>query len=608
MQWQIEMQSRYYGEMRFPLLLWVVGLLAAYGENCLGGSFEDVAPQAGLTHEHYPSGRAPLMGIQAFMAGGAAAVDYDNDGWTDLYFTRLDQSDLLYRNAGDGTFEDVTTRAFGHGHLASIHTNGCAWADIDNDGDQDLYVTSLQSNRYYLFINDGQGSFSEEAQVRGASLMGSDLHYGFSASFGDYDNDGFLDIHVNEWRTAEQNLTRSPSNTKLLRNRGALAPGHFDDVTAAAGVLMELPMGGSMAFSSRFLDLDFDGWPELLAVSDGGTSRLFWNNRDGTFTDGTREAGVGTDQYGMGMAVGDFDADGDFDWFITSIHGHNGGDGNRLFRYDGNRRFTDVTDQSRVRIGGWGWGCSFLDYNNDGDLDLMMVNGMNGVADDMSLLWRNTGGGVMSQVNFFEGITDNRIATGTLTLDYDNDGDVDLLVVNNGHKPILYRNNSSTRMDWLQVKAVGTRSNRDGVGAIVRLYTSDSDVPLSRFVDGGSNFLGQNERRVHFGLGELTRSIDKLEVTWPSGRIQRLYDILPNQVLTITEPPPRQLNLTRLPMLEGRPYPTWSCQPDSRCLLEVSEDLYSWRKAAVIESREHEVSWHDREAPGRLKRFYRAWY
>ena len=214
----------------------------------------------------------------------------------------------------------------------------------------------------------------------------------------------------------------------------------------------------------------------------------------------------------------------------------------------------------------------------------------------------------MSQVNFFEGITDNRIATGTLTLDYDNDGDVDLLVVNNGHKPILYRNNSTARMDWLQVKAVGTRSNRDGVGAIVRLYTSDSDVPLSRFVDGGSNFLGQNERRVHFGLGELTHSIAKLEVTWPSGRVQRLYDILPNQVLTITEPPPQPLSLTRLSMLEGRPYPTWSCPSDSRCLLEVSEDLYSWRKVAVIEAREHEVAWHDRETLRPLKRFYRAWY
>lgn len=594
--------------MNIAFFRWVFLLLAAYCGKCAGGSFEDVTRQAGLNHEHYRSDRVPLRGIQPFMAGGAAAVDYDNDGWTDLYFTRLDQSDLLYRNVGDGTFEDVTTRAFGKGHLDSMHTNGCAWADIDNDGDQDLYVTSLQSNRYHLFINDGHGSFSEEAEVRGASLYGLDLHYGFSSSFGDYDNDGYLDIHVTEWRTAGQNPTRARSNTRLLRNRGARAPGHFEDVTVAAGVLMELPMGESMAFSSRFLDLDYDGWPELLIVSDGGTSRLFWNNRDGTFTNGTAAAGVGTDQYGMGMALGDFDADGDLDWFITSIHGHNGCDGNRLFRYEGNRRFADVTDDSRVRVGGWGWGCNFLDYNNDGDLDLMMVNGMNGAPDDMSLLWRNMGRGVMSQVNFLEGITDEKVATGTLTLDYDNDGDVDLLVVNNGDKPILYRNNSCSTMDWLQVKTVGTRSNRDGVGVMLRLYFTHSDIPLLRFVDGGSNFLGQNERRVHFGLGAADNPIHKLEITWPSGRIQMVHDIPRNQVLTITEPLPRLLTPARLSLRQGQPHVTWSCQSDIRCLLEVSEDLLSWRKAAAIVSRQHVISWHDRITPRPLTRFYRAWY
>jgi len=594
--------------MKILFHLAVCGVLALPPVDTLGATFENVASEAGLAHDHYRADLPGVGDIQFRMSGGAAAADYDNDGWIDLYFTRLDGPDLLYRNLGNGSFQDVTVAVFGEQHLAKVCTNGCAWADIDNDGDQDLYVTSLKSHRYHLFINDGRGSLTEAGLSRGAALKGPDLHFGFSACFGDYDNDGFLDLHVNEWRISEQNPRRAASNTRLLRNRGGASPGHFEDVTEAAEVVMDYVSGDSMAFSSRFLDVDLDGWPELLVVSDFGTSRLFWNNHDGSFTDGTREAGVGTEQYGMGMAIGDFDADGDFDWFVTSIHGFLGGDGNRLYQNDGHRQFTDVTDLRRVRNGGWGWGSNFLDYNNDRLLDLMMVNGANGFPDDPSLLWRNLGSGVLTQVNSFEGITDRGIATGTLTVDYDNDGDLDILIVNNGDKPILYRNNSSARMDWLQVKAVGTRSNRDGVGAIMRLYISDSDMPLLRFVDGGSNFLGQNERRVHFGLGELTNRIDRLEVTWPSGRIQRLYDILPNQVLTVTEPLPRQLSLTRLSMLEGRPHTTWSCPPDSRCLLEVSEDLYSWRKAAVIEAREHEVSWHDRGTPRPLKRFYRAWY
>ena len=219
-----------------------------------------------------------------------------------------------------GTFADVTSTAFGPAHLATVHTNGSAWADIDNDGDQDLYVTSLKSKRYHLFINDGKGSFTEEAVARGAAIEGIDEHFGFSASFGDYDNDGYLDLHVNEWRTSAQNPFRKTPNTRLLRNRGGAAPGHFEDVTVPAGVVMNHQRTGgfsgeSLAFSSRFVDLDFDGCPNSSRSRMAETSRLFWNNRDGTFKDGTSSSQVGTDQFGMGMAVGDYDRDGDFDWF-----------------------------------------------------------------------------------------------------------------------------------------------------------------------------------------------------------------------------------------------------------------------------------------------------
>lgn len=596
----------------------VVGALLSGGMTLMAATgfaatFENVASSAGLTHVQHRSNNPSLGFMQAGMSGGAAAVDYDNDGWTDLYFTILDSSDILYRNLGNGTFADVTSTAFGPAHLATVRSNGCAWADIDNDGDQDLYVTSLKSRRYHLFVNDGNGTFTEEAVARGAALEGIDDHYGFSASFGDYDNDGFLDLHVNEWRTSGQNPFRRTPNTRLFRNCGGAAPGHFEDVTEQAGVLMDRPRAGglpgeSLAFSSRFLDLDFDGWPELLAVSDGGTSRLFWNSGDGTFRDGTSSAHVGTDQYGMGMAVGDYDQDGDFDWFVTSIFGSLDGNGNRLYRYDGGRSFSETSAQAGVRWGGWGWGANFLDYDHDGHLDLMMVNGMRGYADDSTLLWNNSGSGFFTDESGpSSGITDDQIATGTLSLDYDNDGDLDLLIVNSGAQPILYRNEGNP-LNWLKIEAIGSRSNRDAIGAIVRLKVNRDDSPILRFVDGGTNFLGQNERRLHFGLGEGGTSIDEIEITWPSGRLQRLEDVTPNQLLTITESAPVPLVLTDIRVLpSGYAECSWDCHVGARCVLEVSDDLATWRKVELVVAVGSTMTWRDPMSPPPAQRFYRAW-
>ena len=591
-------------------LLGLGALLATEATRAVG--FTDVSNFAGLNHVQH-RGPGTLRHTEGQMSGGAAAVDYDGDGWTDLYFTRLDRADLLYRNLGNGKFEDVTATVFGPDHMAKVETNGCAWADIDNDGDQDLYLTSLDSGRYHLFINNGEGGFAEEALARGAALQGTDRHFGFSASFGDYDNDGFLDLHVNEWRLKEQNPQRKTPNTRLLRNRGAAAPGHFEDVTVAAGVVMDpqahgRDAGSSLAFSSRFLDLDSDGWPELLAVSDGGTSRLFWNNQDGTFMDGSASARVGTDQYGMGMAVGDYDGDGDFDWFVTSIHGSLDGNGNRLYRYDGNRRFTDVTDEAAVRRGGWGWGANFFDYDHDGRLDLMMVNGMHGFAADPSMLWRNAGNAIFTPLRPWEGFSDDKIATGALCLDYDNDGDLDPLIVNNGDKPILYRNDSSGGNAWLKIRALGSRSNHDGIGTIIRLRINDTDPELLRYVDGGSNFLGQNERAVHFGLGAEVTNIEGITLTWPSGRIQVLEDIAPNQLLTVTEPvlEPLALNHFRIDH-RGRAEVAWQCPSGALCVLETSEDLLGWRKMEVREAQGSVMEWTDPERELPPRRFYRAW-
>jgi hypothetical protein len=593
----------------------LVGLASTASDA--GPTFSNVTTLSGITHIQADFSNPAISSItQSRMSGGAAAVDYDQDGWPDLYFTRLGASDLLYRNLGDGTFVDVTEAVFGIGFMAAAMTNGCGWADLDNDGDPDLFLTSLKSNRYHLWINDGQGSFTEEAVDRGVAAQGADLHYGFSVCFGDYDRDGYLDLHVNEWRSDYQNPSAAAPNTRLFRNLGAAAPGHFEDVTVAAEV--ELMMGapahqlGALAFTSRFMDIDRDGWQDLLVASDGGTSRLFWNNGDGTFTDGTDAAGVGTDEFGMGSTIGDFDGDGDLDWFVTSIIANaiwDQGTGNRLYRNDGGRSFSDATTVAGVRYGGWGWGTTFLDLDNDRDLDLMMVNGyMNYI--DQTRLWENDGTGSFSNATGpSSGVTDELPATGLLTFDYDRDGDLDVVVVNNGATPILYRNDFAGAHDWLKISPVGVRSNREGIGAEILVKVAQNDAPLLRFVDGGSNFLSQNERLVHIGLGPSgSAPVAEIEIRWPSGITQVLHDVPRNQVISVTEAvdAPVRMNSASLLPDDAGVQVTWDAISGRSVVIECSTDLLLWEKIAVTRDSGEEGSWIDQRSPtSRL--FYRAW-
>jgi len=359
---------------------------------CGALSFSDVTVGSGLVYDQNDEGKNDIS-FQAKKSGGAAPGDFDNDGWVDLYVTRIDKSNILYRNKGNGTFEDVTVAAFGVDHLRYFESNGCGWADIDNDGDLDLYVLHLDSSRYHLFINNGAGVFTEEAVARGAAVQGSGPNVGTSIAFGDYDLDGYLDFYVTEWRMDFNNSSGHLQNNRLFHNRGAAQPGYFDDVTAAAGVGTDGVTNGNPAWDStgyapRFSDMDRDGLPDLLLTADSSRSRLWWNNGDGTFTDGTVAAGVGTDHNGMGSALGDYDLDGDLDWFVTAIYksGDPGFDGNRLYRYDGGRTFTETeevkgvpgeaADDAGLLDGGWGWAASFCDFDHDGDLDVMQTNGV----------------------------------------------------------------------------------------------------------------------------------------------------------------------------------------------------------------------------------------
>ena len=305
--------------------LLAAALAAVAGPPAARGGFTNVTAEAGITHVQ----ARVTPGEMASMTGGAAARDFDGDGRVDLVFTRWDDGPVLYRNLGNGRFEDVTA-ASGIGSVA--RTNGAGWADVDNDGDADLYITRADARavagfrHHLLYVNDGSGRFTEQAVSRGAAAGDPNQpRYGTSVAFGDFDRDGFLDVHTNEWGLRDQ----APSTARLLRNRGGGTPGYFVDVTERAGVALDLSPGygplrpnltGTWAFSSRFTDLDRDGYPDLVVASDFNTSRLFWNNGDSTFTDVTEDAGVGTDENGMGLAVGDANGDGWQDLFITSIY------------------------------------------------------------------------------------------------------------------------------------------------------------------------------------------------------------------------------------------------------------------------------------------------
>jgi hypothetical protein len=490
------------------------------------------------------------------MTGGAAVADVDGDGAVDLYVTRLDGPDVLFRNRGDGTFEDITHYA-GLAFL-DLQSNGAAFADIDNDGDPDLVVSVVGrgrdpvNNRNYFLINDGTGHFGEEGVLRSIAVASEKPRRGYGVTFGDYDRDGWLDIHTTEWNPER------PSHSRLLRNRGSLMPGYFEDVTVRSGVQLDNVHG----FASAFVDFDQDGWPDLAVVGDFGTSRLFWNNGDGTFGDGTQATGVATEENGMGSTIGDFDGDGHVDWFVTSIYETDpscvqgaegpydacnwGPSGNRLYRYKGGRTFADWTDAADVRDGGWGWGAAFFDYDNDGDLDLVMTSGIvfpdSSVADAFDdegmRLWENDGTGRMVEVSRERGLTDTGSGKGLLVFDYDDDGDLDLFVVNNSGEPKLYRNDGGSRNGWLRVRAVGTISNRDGLGAHV-IVQSETGACQVREIGSVSHFLGQSERVAHFGLGPGTGPVPRVVVWWPSGLAQEFAEVARNTTLVAVEPAAR---------------------------------------------------------------------
>ncbi|MDQ3802606.1 MAG: CRTAC1 family protein [Acidobacteriota bacterium] len=527
--------------------------------------FVNVAARAGVTAKTVYGDESKNKYLLETTGSGAAFFDYDNDGWQDIFLvngTRLDPprdepppTNRLYRNRGDGTFQDVTAKA---GLVRTGWGQSACVGDYDNDGHSDLFVSAYGQNA--LYHNNGDGTFTEVAARAG--VANNRTRWASGSAFLDYDRDGRLDLFVASYINLDLKTAPLPETgpclykglmvacgppglaggvNALYRNNG---DGTFADVSEKSGVTKA---NGTYGLGVLVADFDNDGWPDVYVANDSAPAALYHNNRDGTFTDIGIEAGAafsidGKPQAGMGVAAGDYDRDGWLDIVKTNF----AGDTSTLYRNVGRGEFDDVTFPAGLGVNTrWlGWGCGFVDVDNDGWPDIFLVNGHvypevarlaaeAGYA-QRKVLYRNAGNGRFLDISEKVGgaVTDPTPARGCAFGDYDNDGDVDILINPVNAYPELLRAEPGTKNNWLTIKLVGTKSNRDGIGARVRVVTADA-AQIDEVRSGGS-YYSQNDLRVHFGVGE-HRKVKAVEIRWPSGQTDALGETAVNQFITVKE-------------------------------------------------------------------------
>jgi hypothetical protein len=521
--------------------------LAAMGA-APGFRLADVTAQAGLNFRHN-SGAFGAKFLPETLGPGCAFLDYDNDGWLDILLVngadwpghKRQRSTLsLYRNNRNGTFTDVTQRA---GLAVEMYGMGVAVADYDNDGFPDILITAVGQNR--LFHNTGKGTFVDVTQKAG---LGGRSAFSTSAMWFDYDRDGLLDLFVCnyvKWSPEHDVFCSVDGKNKsfctpeafhgstcwLFRNRGN---GAFEDVTAKSGIFDTT----SKALGVAMLDHDRDGWPDVFVANDTQPNKLYRNNRNGTFEDIAVRAGVafsedGKARAGMGVDVADFGNVGVAGLAITNFDDEM----MALYRQERNGVYADtalrsgIGQASRMSLG---FGCSFLDIDLDGHLDLVAVNGhidetVRNIAGNHGYaqaphLFRNDGMGVFRDVaaQAGGGFASPKVGRGLAYGDFDNDGDVDLLLTTNQGPAFLYRNDVEAGNRSLRMKLQGTKSNRDAIGAMVRLTTPDGTQ--SRMVKTGSSYLSQSELTLTFGLGRRDKA-DRVVIEWPGGQNQEFRNL-----------------------------------------------------------------------------------
>ncbi len=503
-------------------------------------TFSDISTESGIDHV-FTVADPDNVSEPVHMGGGLAAADFDGDGYSDLYFVAGNGSrNALFRNDGNNRFTNVSaTLGLDVSHLGS----GPAFADLDGDGDLDLFIGAVDGDRYFLFRQDADG-FTDVTANSGLAITAANT---FSAGFTDYDMDGDLDLVLSHWGNGQQ-----PDTQTLWQNNG---DGTFTTASIQSRIAEQLigqaiGMPGSVdyTFAPVFSDIDTDGDPDLLFAADFGTSMVFENNGDATFLN-TTDRNVIVDRNGMGSVTGDSDNDGDLDWFVTSIFGNpdlvNGPNiGNRLYRNDGSGKFEDMTEAAGVADGGWGWAACMQDFDNDGDLDIFHVNGWNKTypgnssgfseyASDQVRYFESRGDGTFVNAATEAQLMDTGQGRGAVCFDSDRDGDIDIVLTNNHHvdSVVFYRNDLSGSNHWLGIRLVGKGLNTAGIGA--RIEVTDGNRTQVREVSAGNNYVSQSPAEAHFGLGA-SQSVDVV-VYWPDGGRTELNRVAADQLLTIAQ-------------------------------------------------------------------------
>ncbi len=524
--------------------------------------FVDVATSAGLTAPTIYGGVESKKYILESTGCGCAFIDYDNDGWIDIFLlcgTRIEgpppgATNRLYKNNRDGTFTDVTERA---GLQAAGWASGVCIGDYNNDGFEDIFCTYFGQN--ILYRNNGDGTFTDVTKAAG--LSNEQPRWGAGCSFLDYNRDGHLDLFVSNYiRFSIEHAPVPGENTNcnwkgipvecgprglptgrhsLYKNRG---DGTFADVSVQAGIAQAKQSYGMTVVAA---DLDEDGWPDIYVACDSTPSLLFMNNHDGTF----REEGVlrgvalsddGEEQAGMGVGIGDYDLDGHLDLFKT----HFADDANILYHNDGKGNFDDVTRSSRLGVETRYvcWGAGIVDLDNDGYPDLFMVTGNVYPEVERKLpqyanktpraVFRNLGNHTFEELmDAGPGVVEAHCSRGCAFGDFDNDGDIDVLIVNLNEPPSLLRNDIRGKQNWIKVRLEGVKSNRSAIGA--RVLAHYGGKTQAQTVLSQSSFYSCNDPRLHFGLGSLTSA--DLDVYWPNGLHETFKRIPANQLITLRE-------------------------------------------------------------------------
>jgi enediyne biosynthesis protein E4 len=538
----------------------------------LGVQFIDVAAQSGLKEKTIYGGEQKNRYLLETTGCGVAFYDYDHDGWLDIFLVngwRLEGFSKgseptchLFKNNRDGTFTDVTVKA---GLARSGWGQACCVGDYDNDGHDDLFISYYGQN--VLYHNNGNGTFLDVTAK--SDLTQSKLRWNSGCAFLDYDRDGHLDLFVGNYidldlKTAPTAESANcmykgilvacgppglpPGKNLLYHNNGN---GTFTDVSEKAGMWNTV---GNYALSVAVADLDNDGWPDIYVANDSTAATLYQNQKDGTFKDVAIENGAalspdGKPQAGMGVSIGDYNRDGYFDIVKTNF----AGDTDSLYANLGDGTFEDRTYLAGLGINTryLGWGVGFLDMDNDGWLDILVANGhvypeVNGSKGEApyaehKYLYRNLRNGRFEDVSEKggPGIMATVPARGCAFGDYDNDGDIDVIVNCVNALPQLLRCDSEWKRSWIKIKVTGVKSNRSGIGAQVRVRArvqADMKQTLLQIdeVRSGGSYYSQNDMRLHFGLGQ-AKVVDSLEIRWPSGQIDSFTNLEVNRLYIMEE-------------------------------------------------------------------------